>query len=209
LILPQRLAARISERGTDSCHLLPIKGDMTDCHYRNNWPVSSFSVFCIAVYNNRSTIVSKPEIIHRRRDHIKVLRDPEQRFWSPILSVVGFFVIVILSVVTDIALEQRAYCPPDKGCSTRVVLALVYRSIFSVIGCYITAWLAPDRPVAHALALGLLGVVVSALGTFAARDLGPDWYGLSLVVVALPLAWLGGRLYESRFANARMKSARE
>ncbi len=122
-----------------------------------------------------------------------------------ILSVLaGFLVIAILSVVTDTALEQAGVLPPpDKGLfdTGLLLLALAYRSVFSVIGCYVTAWLAPDRPVAHALALGLLGVIVSALGTIAARGLGPAWYGLSLVVVALPLAWLGGKLYESRSAS--------
>jgi hypothetical protein len=122
-----------------------------------------------------------------------------------ILSVLaGFLVIVILSVVTDTALESTGvFPPPDKGLfDTRLLLlALTYRSIYSVIGCYITARLAPDRPVAHALALGLLGVVVSTAGTIAAQNLGPAWYGIALAVLALPLSWLGGTLYESRSAT--------
>ncbi len=119
-----------------------------------------------------------------------------------ILSVLaGFVVIVILSVVTDTVLESTGvFPPPDRGLfdTGLLLIALTYRAVYSVIGCYVTARLAPDRPMAHALALGLLGVVVSAIGTFAARDLGPAWYGIALVVLALPLAWLGGRLFELR-----------
>lgn len=123
-----------------------------------------------------------------------------------ILSVLaGFLVIVILSVVTDAILENNGVLPPpDKGLfdTGLLLLALTYRCIYSVIGCYITARLAPDRPVAHALALGLLGVVVSAVGTIAAQGLGPAWYGIALVVLALPLAWLGGELFELRTSLA-------
>lgn len=132
---------------------------------------------------------------------------PRGRFLGRrILSVlIGFLVIVILSVVTDAILENNGVLPPpDKGLfdTGLLLLALTYRCIYSVIGSYITARLAPDRPVAHVLALGLLGVVVSAVGTIAAQGLGPAWYGIALVVLALPLAWLGGKLFELRTSLA-------
>jgi hypothetical protein len=132
---------------------------------------------------------------------------PRGRFLvSSILSVLaGFLVIVILSIVTDAALEQVGVLPPpDKGLfdTGLLLVALIYRCIYSVIGCYFTAILAPDRPVAHALALGLLGVVVSAAGTMAGQSLGPAWYGIALAVLALPLAWLGGKLFELRSSLA-------
>ncbi len=117
-----------------------------------------------------------------------------------ILSVLaGFVVILILSVVTDTVLESTGmFPPPDRGLfdTGLLLIALTYRAVYSVIGCYVTAKLAPNRPMAHALALGLLGVVVSAIGTYAARDLGPAWYGIALVLLALPLAWVGGKLFE-------------
>lgn len=115
-----------------------------------------------------------------------------------IMSVVaGFVAIVVLSVGTDTVLEQTGVLPRGALFDTGLLLlALTYRSIYSVIGCYIAAKLAPDRPMGHALALGVVGFVVSAVGTVVARDLGPAWYGLALVVLALPLAWLGGKLVE-------------
>jgi hypothetical protein len=114
----------------------------------------------------------------------------------------GFLAIVILSVGTDTILEQGGVLPEGALFDTGLLLlALMYRSLYSVIGAYITARLAPNQPMRHALALGVLGIVVSSLGTLAARDLGPTWYGFALVLVSLPLAWLGGREFELRSAR--------
>ena len=68
--------------------------------------------------------------------------------------------------------------------------ATVYRIIFSIIGCYVTARLAPNRPLSHALWLGYLGVVVSAVATVVTWNkgpaFGPHWYPIALVLVAIP-----------------------
>ena len=47
------------------------------------------------------------------------------------------------------------------------VLATAYRTVFAIAGCYITARLAPDRPMMHALVLGSVGVVRSTAGAVA------------------------------------------
>lgn len=114
----------------------------------------------------------------------------------------GFLAIVILSVGTDTILEQAGILPEGALFDTGLLLlALMYRSLYSMIGAYLTARLAPNQPMRHALALGVLGIVVSSLGALAARDLGPAWYGFALVLVSLPLAWLGGREFELRSAH--------
>ncbi len=74
------------------------------------------------------------------------------------------------------------------------VVALAYRIPFNVGGSYVAARLAPARPMFHALALGALGVVVATLGAIAMWDHGPAWYSLGNIVIAMPCAWLGGRL---------------
>jgi len=53
----------------------------------------------------------------------------------------------------------------------------------------------------QALALGGLGLVLSVLGVLATWDkpeLGPRWYSIGVAAIALPFAWLGGRLHRSR-----------
>ncbi|MEP6847679.1 MAG: hypothetical protein ABI999_02395 [Acidobacteriota bacterium] len=81
-----------------------------------------------------------------------------------------------------------------------VIAALVYRTIFAVVGCYITAASAPRRAMLHAMILGAIGVVLTIVGVFASihLDLGPTWYAVSLVVISLPCAWLGGKFYVAR-----------
>jgi len=65
---------------------------------------------------------------------------------------------------------------------------------------WIAARLAPYAPMRHALALGMIGFVLSLAGAIAAltmADLGPAWYPIALVVTALPCAWLGGALHRT------------
>ena len=78
------------------------------------------------------------------------------------------------------------------------LLAIGYRTIDGIIGGYIAAWLAPDRPVVHALVLGIIGIVFSTAGVIATwnkgPEFGPKWYPLTLVGIALPCALIGGLL---------------
>ena len=78
------------------------------------------------------------------------------------------------------------------------VLALVYRSVYALLGCYITARLAPNAPLKHAMILGVVGVILSTLGVAstwnAGPEYGPHWYGLALIASSLPCAWIGGKL---------------
>ncbi len=76
-------------------------------------------------------------------------------------------------------------------------LALAYRIVYGIAGGYLTALLAPDRGVKHAVVLGVIGFVLSLAGTVATwnrgPEFGPKWYPLSLMVIAIPTAWLGGK----------------
>ncbi len=120
--------------------------------------------------------------------------------------VAGFVVVVVLSIATDAVLESTGVLPPpDKGLydTGLLLLALAYRTVYTVTGCYVAARLAPDRPMRHALILGVIGF---AVGTFAAiatanMNLGPSWYAWAVAVEALPCAWLGGRLAEALSAR--------
>jgi hypothetical protein len=57
------------------------------------------------------------------------------------------------------------------------------------------AGLAPTKPLSHALVLGSLGLVVSTVGAVATWNsvpsLGPHWYPLALIALAIPPAWRG------------------
>ncbi|HEX7286825.1 MAG TPA: hypothetical protein VF532_11630 [Candidatus Angelobacter sp.] len=110
----------------------------------------------------------------------------------------GIVAGIILTLGTDVVLHVIRVFPPvgQWTPSGPLVLATVYRAIYSVIAGYITARLAPNRPIAHALIGGAVAVVVSIAGAVATWNLGlgPHWYPVALVVLAMPTAWLGGWL---------------
>jgi len=113
---------------------------------------------------------------------------------------VGLLAVIVLSLGTDILMHATGVFPPwFQPMSTPLwLLATAYRIVYGVVGGYITARLAPERPVKHALILGVVGLVLSvagAVGTWnAGPEFGPRWYPLVLVLIAVPTAWLGGKL---------------
>jgi hypothetical protein len=119
----------------------------------------------------------------------------------------GFFATFILSVATDLALHATGIFPPwgQPMSNALFALATTYRTIYTVAAGYITARLAPDRPMAHVWALGIIGLVAALVGTVATWNAGPEfgpkWYPLALVVLALPSVWTGGKLAQRTAAR--------
>jgi hypothetical protein len=94
------------------------------------------------------------------------------------------------------------------GYEAALLLATIYRTIYGVFGSYIAARLAPDRPMLHAMILGVLGFAVSILGAVATWNggpaFGPHWYPVALVVLALPTAWVGGKIRLAQLSKTPM-----
>jgi len=86
--------------------------------------------------------------------------------------------------------------PPDQGLFIiwMLILALAYRCVYTIAGGYVTAMMAPNRPMRHAIILGIVGIVAGTIGVVIAWDLSPHWYPIALVITALPCTWLGGKL---------------
>lgn len=115
----------------------------------------------------------------------------------------GFILIALLGFVADTALQSIGVLPVTgtvRFSDMHALLALSYHLAFVLVGSYVAARLAPSHSIAHSISLGALGVVFSALGLIAiiAGDLAPAWYGWSLVLLSLPMCWLGGRLFIAR-----------
>ena len=112
----------------------------------------------------------------------------------------GFLAVIILSLGTDVALHATGVFPPwgQPMAEALFLLATAYRAVYGVAGSYIAARLAPHRPMAHALALGVVGLAASIAGAVATWNrgpaFGPHWYPLALIATAMPCAWAGGRL---------------
>ena len=108
--------------------------------------------------------------------------------------------VFVLSLGTDVVMHATGIFPPwfQPMAGALFLLALAYRIVYGVAGGYIAARLAPDRPIAHAIALGVVGLVLSTAGAAGTwnrgPEFGPKWYPLALVATALPCAWAGGKL---------------
>jgi hypothetical protein len=119
----------------------------------------------------------------------------------------GFIVGAALSLSTDEILHLARVFPPwaERNSGSVLLLALSYRIPYSVVGSYIIARLAPNRPMLHALIGGVVGLVLSVAGAAATwnRDLGPHWYPVAVAAIALPCAWLGGALRRRQLRTER------
>lgn len=108
-----------------------------------------------------------------------------------VLRAVGIFPAIEFSTPKDLRLSDLSY-----------VLAPIYRAVYAIIGCYVTAKLAPNGPMQHALVVGLIGVVLNTAGALEIRKLGPEfgplWYPVTLILISLPCAWIGGKLVRER-----------
>ncbi|HKY23354.1 MAG TPA: hypothetical protein VJM31_19210 [Vicinamibacterales bacterium] len=112
----------------------------------------------------------------------------------------GFASVAALSLATDQILHVLHVYPPwgEPMYETRLnLLALSYRILYTVLGGYLTAILAPHAPMRHVIVVGILGLIAgaaSAIATIGMADLGPDWYPIAIALTAFPCVWLGGVL---------------
>jgi hypothetical protein len=65
----------------------------------------------------------------------------------------------------------------------------------------------------HALAGGVVGLVLSTVGAAVTWNkgpaFGPHWYPIALVVLAMPTAWVGGRIACKQLSTRTAVSAIE
>ena len=110
----------------------------------------------------------------------------------------GFVTVFILSVMTDLILEKLGVFPPiyeGLFVTWMLVLALAYRTAYTVLGGYVTAALAPQRAMKHVFVLAVIGTAAGTLGLVKTwGKAGPEWYPIALVILAFPSVWFGGRL---------------
>jgi hypothetical protein len=112
----------------------------------------------------------------------------------------GLTLNVILSSATDLLLVAVGVFPPLREfghpasfSDSLLLLALLYRTAYGVLGCYLTAKLAPRRPMTHSLALASIGFVIGVVGAVTTWETWTSWYSLAIIAVTLPSGWLGAR----------------
>jgi hypothetical protein len=114
----------------------------------------------------------------------------------------GLLLTVVLSTVADAIFHGTGIFPPigQPMSDALFAFALTYRIVFAIAGNYTAARLAPKRPMAHSIALGIIGTVLATAGAIATWNagpaFGPHWYPLALIATALPCAYLAGKFRE-------------
>ena len=135
----------------------------------------------------------------------EVVQAPQKLLGRSARAVVaGLLTVILLSTLVDVVLHATAVFPPwgETMSDALFVLASSYRLLIGVLGGYVTARLAPHRPMRHALVLGGIGFLLSLAGTLATAGRGPEfgplWYPLLLVATAVPCSWAGAKIFTRR-----------
>lgn len=109
----------------------------------------------------------------------------------------GVITVVVLSIGTDTILENLGIFPAfgtEELNTWMLLLALVYRCIFTIAGGFVTAKLSAERPKRNVKILAIIGVIGGALGVVAGWDLSAHWYPIAIFLTAYPLTILGGKI---------------
>lgn len=113
----------------------------------------------------------------------------------------GILANVVIAVPIDIVLERLGVYPTfgsEPMSNGLCALAFAYRVVAAIAGGYLTARLAPINPGKHVLVLGWIGVAMASAGTVAMWGVGPAWYPLALIAIAVPCSVWGGKLYRAK-----------
>ena len=107
--------------------------------------------------------------------------------------IAGFLTVVVLSMGTDLILEQTGIVAMPTATSLLVV-ALAYRTVYTILGGFVTASLAPQNAMKHVWVLAGFGQLGGIMGIIVGWNLSDHWYPIALAVLAIPSVWLGGWL---------------
>lgn len=116
----------------------------------------------------------------------------------------GFLVGLVLARITDIILEGAGVFPSVEEQQKHgfnegwmLALTLLYRFIFTALGGFVTARLAPGNPMRHVMVLAVITTLIGTAGSIIVAitlDIFPVWYSVALAAISFPAIWLGGKL---------------
>ena len=118
------------------------------------------------------------------------------------LSVLAGFILWTVLFLTTNQVTFRAFRDRfDENMVTTdtmvLALTLLLTVLFSIAAGVVTAKLAPTKPVAHGLALGLIQTLIGIAVQASFWNVIPAWYNLAFVLLLLP-ATLAGAVFAGR-----------
>src|SRR5882672_4907586 len=92
--------------------------------------------------------------------------------------VAGIIAIFALSTLADVVLEKTELMkqPFADNSLWLMIFVTLYRNIFVLAGSYLTATLAPDKPMMHSIILASIGFVLGVVGAIVMWHVPPHWY---------------------------------
>ena len=91
---------------------------------------------------------------------------PKRRIGRSILAgLAGILTAVVPTIAADALLHATSLYPPAGQTigDAPFIFATIYRTVFGLAAGYVTARLAPYRPMAHSLVLGAVGTLVAII----------------------------------------------
>ena len=116
-------------------------------------------------------------------------------------NLAGLIATGIISTLTDFALHAAGLYPPygePMYDTPRLLLAFTYRGLFAIGGAYLTATIAREMAKKAVLILGIVGSLFWLLGAISMWTLAAPWYNIIGIIFGIPLAKMGGKLYENK-----------
>ena len=128
-------------------------------------------------------------------------RDGGGHLLESVVAVIGgVFVGAVCSMGTDAVLRAIKVFPSAGAPMAAALFAVAagHRAVWAVVGSLVAGRIGGARPMLHAMIVGGLNLFANGAGTLATwhrgPELGPKWYPITLTLLALPCAWLGGWL---------------
>ena len=94
---------------------------------------------------------------------------------------------------------------PDQAAldrSTAAKLFMAFYTMLSVVaGGYVTAWLAPQSPVRHAVIMGVIELLMTVGVMLEMSSKAPLWFWILGIALMIPAAWWGARLRSGNAAS--------
>ena len=124
------------------------------------------------------------------------MRLNKRSIWA---ALAGILFVIVVTTIVDIILHMVGFYPPlgMRMDDRQSLVATAYRIVLGIAGAWITARLAPAKPMKHVIVLGILGTIAGLIGVAVTwnKNLGPRWYPIALAVLALPQSLIGGWIY--------------
>lgn len=125
---------------------------------------------------------------------------------SILAIVVGFVLTGALNMGTTALLSRVApdlVPPPGTPTTNTAALLLIsaYVALFGILGCYVTARLAPSRPLLHALIMGGIALAMSIPMTISMWNDAPAWFNVYNLLAVMPYAYIGGSIRERELSR--------